>query len=256
MANNSNNYKKILIVGLTGAGKSQTGNVLINWDANKLNKPFKVSNDADATTQSYDIKVNDQDKLIIIDTIGFGSYGDNKKEVLANMRRAINDNLINNEIHLVIFVLKGGQRIESKNIDYIESLWTQIFENRLKNDPILILTNVNDNNWFYDDANKNNAGVIRLKKLFKQRNCYHLYLPAVSNRETELTREGIIEQNQIAIDDFKDYINGLNYKRTDLSFIQTKNFEDSYIANVAGATGIVAIISLIVGAVAYLLTKK
>ena len=112
------NKYRILVVGPTGAGKSQFCNFAINDLTNSKNK---VSDSLDSCTQ--DPQSNEFQRLEssfdFIDTAGNSDSDDND---LINLEKLVNYLKILKNLHYIILVLKFGERLTSDTRQYIETL--------------------------------------------------------------------------------------------------------------------------------------
>ena len=112
------NKYKILVIGPTGAGKSQFCNFVIKDLTNSKNK---VSDSLDSCTQ--DPKSNEFQRLEcnfdLIDSAGNSDSNDND---LINLEKLVNYLKKLKYLHYIILVLKFGERLSGDTRNYIETL--------------------------------------------------------------------------------------------------------------------------------------
>ena len=132
--------KNIILVGVTGSGKSTTGNCLFEQmpDMNKiLHGPFVTDSGASGCTQLFNIQESKKHNLKIIDTVGFCDPNINAETCLADLRKSMNE--INNTIHLIIYVFKKD-RLTDNDVKFFELVQNDIFNNIEKTNSLLLVT--------------------------------------------------------------------------------------------------------------------
>ena len=131
--------KVILLAGITGNGKSTTGNVLLNQSADEdkiLYGPFATDSGASGCTQSFKKLESDKHNFIVIDTVGFCDPNINHEICLNNLRQAINS--VNNKVDLFVYVFKKG-RLTEDDVFFFETIKNEL-KNFPKSNSVLVVT--------------------------------------------------------------------------------------------------------------------
>ena len=130
--------KVILLVGVTGGGKSTTGNVIINESSENeliLNRPFKTDDGANGVTPLFSIE--ESRDFIVIDTAGFCDPNIDAATCLADLRKAMNK--VNNKIDLVIYVF-GADRFSTGHVEFFRLIQNEVLRNLEKSNSLLLAT--------------------------------------------------------------------------------------------------------------------
>ena len=131
--------KAILLLGITGRGKSTTGNVLLNQSPDEdkiLYAPFATDSGASGCTQFFNKQESDKHNLIIIDTVGFCDPNINHEKCLDNLRKAIKS--VDNKVDLFICVFKKG-RLTEDDVSFFQTAKKEL-KNFPKSNSLLIVT--------------------------------------------------------------------------------------------------------------------
>ena len=130
----------VLLVGVTGHGKSTTGNILINMSGRNsdLENPFLTSNGASGCTQVFEKKVGE--RFEVLDIAG---YGDpvlsitNVNHVYTQIRDALLS--VQNRVNVILFVVEGG-RFTDAVVKFFEFIRENVFDTDLVTNSVLLLT--------------------------------------------------------------------------------------------------------------------
>ena len=153
--------KIIILVGLTGTGKSTTGNCLFNRSASVVeitDTPFPTSDSSLGCTQKSKC-VSDQ-QMTILDTVGFGDPKLGQSFILDEFKKGLNS--FNNLADIVVFVIRKG-RFSNQDVDFFELVQEHVFKNKLLNNSILVVTNCNKG-WLEEPLQKYNTPLQKVLK--------------------------------------------------------------------------------------------
>lgn len=131
--------KVILLLGITGNGKSTTGNVLLNQSPDEdkiLYAPFATDSGASGCTQVFNKQESDKHNLIIIDTVGFCDPNFTHEKCLDNLRKAIKS--VDNKVDLFICVFLKG-RLTQDDLFFFQTAKKEL-KNVPKSNSLLIVT--------------------------------------------------------------------------------------------------------------------
>jgi ribosome biogenesis GTPase A len=156
-------YKKILLVGITGSGKSTTGNCLINISADEdmiKNGPFRTDSGANGCTQFFNKQKSDKHNFVVIDTVGFCDPNIEHAECLDNLRKAIKS--VDYKLDLIIYVFQCG-RLTNDDVSFFQTAFNEL-KHLQKSNSLLVVTKCQkgwvreQNNSFLSMALKNCSG--------------------------------------------------------------------------------------------------
>jgi ribosome biogenesis GTPase A len=130
--------KIILIVGLTGSGKSTLSNSIINksGEIEKLQKePFETSDSANGCTKHF--QVHETDNETIIDTVGFADSQFEPTEILKELIDALKktDFIVT---HVIYTVQKG--RFDNQLVTFFKTVQEKVFQNKCKDNSIILFS--------------------------------------------------------------------------------------------------------------------
>jgi GTPase Era involved in 16S rRNA processing len=143
------NNKIILVVGLTGSGKSTLCNSIINKSGvmQKLTSPFITSDGASGCTLEYQVMITNT--LTIIDTVGFGDPKFQTSFILSKLGEALRS--VGNKITHFVFVVKAG-RISQELVNFLEIVLGKVLKNKCRNNSIMLFTDC-EKNWVKKQKN-------------------------------------------------------------------------------------------------------
>ena len=204
----------ILLIGLAGSGKSTLANCLLNKSGTfeNISQPFKTSDGASGCTISYEIYKSKDNKLNILDTVGFGDPQFDPKFVLDNLRAGLDK--LNNKINCVLFVDKKDRFTEQK-MKFFELIQNEVFQGKCIKNSIMVVTNCKSG-WL---QKQNNQYLLRAMQ-----SCCNLGFEFSLNTDDAIDLEEINE-NQNAIDSIISYIDKYKFQEVNVEHIQTKDFE-------------------------------
>lgn len=226
--------KSILLVGITGGGKSTTGNCLANRSGeNHLMKniPFKTSDGAKGCTDEY--KVIIESDFIIVDTIGFGDPQYNHEaETLNNLRNALKE--VNNKIDCVLFVVPKG-RFSNEIVKFFEVVQKEVLKNKCKKNSILLITNC-DKNWVVPQIDSAESEIFskELKNAVDKcdGNYFEFKLKIDDQDDNDEDKSRNISRRKKCIDELVRYILSKQFEKQDLTYIQSAEFERTWYAEI------------------------
>ena len=211
--------KTFLLIGLSGSGKSTTGNCILSksGDANTIKtSPFKTSDLSSSCTTKFCFSGNDT--VAILDTVGFGDPNFKQGEILGELKKGLMQ--LNNRVDCVLFVIKKG-RVTTELVEFLELVQVHILKNRCKNNSLLVLTNCEEG-WVLrqqDDSNLNRA-LANCNGLF-----YELKIRFDQEDDDEEDRAKNLKRRQTAVEDFVGVVMNLPYDKIDLSYVHSTEFE-------------------------------
>ncbi len=132
-------YKKILLVGITGSGKSTTGNCLINQSADEdmiKNGAFITDSGANGCTQFFNKQKSKKSNFLVIDTVGFCDPNIKHAECLDNLRKAIKS--ADYKIDLTIYVFQAG-RLTDDDVYFFKTAFKEL-KHLQKSNSLLVVT--------------------------------------------------------------------------------------------------------------------
>ena len=214
-------FKSFLLVGISGSGKSTTGNCIFNKSgANDLiNKtPFETSDAALGCTLKFQHVRNS--KVTILDTVGFGDPEVAKQDILGELKKGMQ--LLDNKVDCVLFILRKS-RFTNEIVQFFELVQETIFKNKCLNNSILIITDC-QKGWVAKQTDE------VLKKAVA--NCndlyYEFYLKFDDEYDTNEELAGNFLKRQIAVDNLCEFLSAKTFERVDLSHIQTSAFQKEW----------------------------
>ena len=219
-----NNIKKhtYLLVGLTGSGKSTTGNCIFNRSgvlSKVSDTPFPSSDSAMGCTRNFAYKENE--RVFVLDTVGFGDPNFKQDYILKELKRALKE--VDNKVDCVVYVVKKG-RFTNQTVEFFNVIQNKVLKDKCKNNSVLIVTDCNDPEWtrrqlndeFFTKVIENCGGI-------ENAYCFRLRF------ENEASDE---ENRQEAINRMLEFLNSKNFEKIDLSHIQTKDFDLEWVRNI------------------------
>jgi hypothetical protein len=214
-----NNLKTYLLVGLTGAGKSTTGNCILNQSGvlSQVNDtPFPTSDSSKGCTRTFACKANEQ--VFVLDTVGFGDPNFKQDYILQELKNALNT--VDNKVDCVVFVVRKS-RITKETVEFFDLVQEKVLRNKCKLNSILLITDCRDSEWarrqvddqFFKKIVENCGGI---------ENTYCFYLKFENEENDE-------QKRQEAINRLVAFLNGKTFDKVDLSHIQTSEFNFEWI---------------------------
>ena len=145
--------KVILLIGITGTGKSTCGNCLFNQSSeiDKINTiPFRTDSTAESVTHNFKIEKSVEKNLTIIDTIGFGDPNIELENCIEDFKTAMNK--VNNKIDLVIYCFEKGT-LKNVHVHFFELIQNFFLKNESKANSLLLITKC-EKGWVGKEGNK------------------------------------------------------------------------------------------------------
>ena len=145
--------KTIMLVGVTGVGKSTIANCLLNQrgDLDSIEKGFNTSSNAAACTVNFTIRSNDN--FTIIDSIGFGAPDLSASKILQEMRNTLRQ--VNNRVDLVLFVIKWP-RLCNVTRQFIMTFQKDVLQNKARLNSALIVNHCDKPGWILKPEQQDN----------------------------------------------------------------------------------------------------
>ena len=214
--------KTYLLVGLTGSGKSTTGNCILNksGEFDKLNNyPFKASDSASGVTACFQ-KAQDSNGVIVLDSIGFGDPQFDQKFVLSELKKALA--YVDYKIDCVLFVLKAD-KFRQETVEFFDCVQESVFQHKCNKNSVLIVTNCKKG-WCARQTNLFFKNVLE-----KCNNTYFEFSLKFSQDYEDQDKNGLKEVRQLAIDSLVKFLDCKLYEKIDLSHMQSDIFDVKWI---------------------------
>lgn len=138
MDKKKDSLQTFVLLGLTGAGKSSTGNKILNHDT------FEVSDNLYSCTDKIQFGVNQKNNLQVIDCIGYSDTNRFSNEDISHLLRDLAQNLIltKTRINCFLLVVSFSQRLFSFKTDLDETI--SIFGNQVLKSLIVVFISKKD----------------------------------------------------------------------------------------------------------------
>jgi hypothetical protein len=216
--------KTFLLVGLTGSGKSTTGNCILNRSgeyAKVNNTPFEASDSASGVTEKFE-KAQYAQELIVVDSIGFGDPQFNQSYVFGELKKALAD--IDNRIDGVLFVMKAG-KFRKEMADFFELVQERVFKNKCKNNSHMIITSCRKG-W----CEKQTDPFFR-KALANCNDSFFEFNLKFADEDQNQDESSLKELRQSAIDGLVEFLDSRTSDghKVDLSYLQTEEFSHEWV---------------------------
>ena len=212
--------KNLLLIGLSGSGKSTTGNCIISkkGDIEYINsRPFGTSDKATSCTSEFKCATNDDKTIAILDTVGFGDPSFDPEYILSNLKTGLKQ--LNNQVDCVIFVAQKG-RFTKELVEFFELTQEHVLKNKCIQNSLLIVTNC-EKGWILDQTDSYlQRALINCSGLY-----YEFKLKFDDDDDDKDDREKNKGKRQKAIDSLADCIASLNFKKIDLSYVHSTEYE-------------------------------
>ena len=213
--------KTILIVGISGVGKSTIANCLYNQngDMKNINEgPFKVSPDASSGTIKFEVHSNTQ--FTVIDSIGFGSNEFNSAYVLDQMRTALNT--VDNQIDCIVYVTEKG-RLTNETYQFVRLFQEEVMNNKAKQNSML-LVNKCEPGWLAKEAQQKEPHIQHLLASVNHLAYeFDLLLDHESDDEAQTSRNKLLRQK--SINDLVATLDAIRFSKININYIQTDGFK-------------------------------
>jgi hypothetical protein len=212
-----------LLVGVTGSGKSTTGNCLYNKSGELkmiTESPFETSSGASGCTTSF--KCVEKDGNIIIDTIGFADKKQAADRCLKDIMKALEHPKVNSKVDCVLFLVRAG-RFSDEIVEFFTNIQVRILERKCLKNSMLIVTGCRELDWV--KKQKNNEFLEQALE-----NCSKLYfefnLKFDDEQDDEDDRVKNVDKRQRAINQLIEYIEEQSFQKVDLKFVEKAVEED------------------------------
>lgn len=227
------------MIGLTGSGKSTLGNCLLNNSGvlEKIKeKPFLTSNDSTGCTQLFQLEQNEE--IIVIDTIGFGDPQFKQEFVLENLREALKK--VDNKIDGVLYTVNQG-RFTNQIVECFQIIQKEIFVDKFIKNSLLVVTGGNGEEWLKKTSQRDNEYVQGFLEMCNGLSYeFSLKFDDKDDDHDDLQRN--VKKRQKSIDLLSKFLKEKNFKHIDFSVVQTPEFEVSWRKSYLKLIGIVGTI--------------
>lgn len=213
------NIKTILVVGLTGSGKSTLCNSIINKSGKlrELTSPFNTSDGATGCTLQFQVNITPTET--VLDTVGFGDPQFDPSQIFEQFKAALSR--AGNKVTHVIFVVKKG-RFTRELVNFFTSVQEKVLEGKCRNNSLVLFSDCEK--WVEKQDDQ------YLKKAIANCNgVYYEYSLRFDRESDENEYKALnLKKRQEAVDKLLKFLNSHEFKEIDLSHVQSKEFEKNY----------------------------
>jgi predicted GTPase len=203
----------ILLVGVTGSGKSTTGNCLYNKSGQMksiTDSPFLTSDQATGVTKKFEMISSDG--ITILDTIGYGDpqFKDQPDVIAKGMMEMLKR--VNYKVDCVIFVVKKG-RFSQEIVNFFRDIQENVLSNKCEANSILLVTDCSKEGWV--NQQKNNPYMVEALKSCQNR-FFEFYLKFDLEDDDDDDKKKNLEKRQKAIDKLVNFVSDCNFPKVDI----------------------------------------
>ena len=213
--------RTVMVVGITGSGKSTTSNSIINKSGEqiKLQTPFTTSDGASGCTLHFQVNMTPEET--VLDTVGFGDPQFKPSIIFEEFKRALERT--GNRVTHVIFVVRKG-RFSNELVQFFKSVQEKVLKDKCRYNSIVLITDA-PKGWVKNQTDE------YIKKAID--NCNKQYFEYSLRFDTEEDDEDDRMRNlarrKKAVDELLKYLKDLNFNEIDLSHVEKETYEDEYI---------------------------
>ena len=214
--------KTYLLIGLTGSGKSTTGNCLINQKGDYMSitqKPFATTDASTGWVRNFALANNDQ--FSVIDTVGFGDPKFDVEYLFKEFKFALSQ--VNNHIDCVLFVVQKS-RFSNELVEFFKLMQERVLKGKCRDNSILLVTNCNKG-WLDRKEQQKNPSVQTALNSTNQMSFEFFLKFDDEDTDNQQERQRNEERRQKAINELVEYLDGMQFKKIDLSYVQSVDFE-------------------------------
>ena len=223
----SSKEKKVYILfGLSGSGKSTTGNCIYNKSGILIlikENPFPTSDNARSCTDDIEQIFNKEEH--IIDTVDFLNPNYDHSKVFKQLKIALNK--VNNKVDCVLFCVEQ-QRFTKETVEFFKLIQSKVLKKSAKNNSVLIVTKSTHKNW----VKSQNCEFLNevLKSCDQLYHEFSIKFDYDDDNAEKCKKNETKRQNSIL--DLVSFLNSHHFKKLDLDFVQSEDYEKEWLRDI------------------------